>query len=219
MSPKAADPAVADALVREAARLLSTEGPDAVSARRLARAVGASTMAVYTHFGGMEELLLAVRREGFRRFGAAIDSPSATDDPVADWMLQGLTYRRFALDEPHMWTVIFSVVGFDDSGITEQDAAAALATFATLEARIARCVATGRWRCDDVTVTAEVCWGQVHGLAGIELGGYYATMERDPLATMAEALRRISVGFGDDADEAEASMRRARRRARANGVI
>ncbi len=218
MSPKPADPTVADALVRSAARLLSTEGRDAVSARRLAREVGTSTMAVYTHFGGMDELLLAVRREGFRRFGTVIDSPTTTDDPVADWMVQGWAYRRFALDEPHMWSVIFGDVGLD-LPVSTLDAAAALATFTALSSRIDRCVELGRWRCEDTTLAAEVCWGQVHGLAGIELSGYFSDTGRDPLAAVTTALRCTSRGFGDSSDDTEASLTRARRRARDNGLL
>ena len=62
---------VATRLVEAAARVLAEEGPSAVSARRLANEVGASTMVVYTHFGGMDHVLGHVRREGFRRFAAA----------------------------------------------------------------------------------------------------------------------------------------------------
>jgi len=219
MSPKAADPAVAQALVQAAARLLGTEGRDAVSARRLAREVGASTMAVYTHFGGMDELLAAVRREGFRRFGETIDAPSATDDAVADWMVQGWAYRRFALDEPHLWTVIFGDVGVDQVAVTADDAAAALATFTALRSRIDRCVEAGRWQLDDTTLASEVCWAQVHGLAGIELAGYFADVGRDPLAAVAESQRRMSLGFGDRPEATDDSLRRSRRRARAGGLI
>ena len=58
--------------------------------RRLAGEVGASTQAVYTHFDGLDDLLAEVWREGFRRFGVALDEPAVTDDPVADWMDAGL---------------------------------------------------------------------------------------------------------------------------------
>ncbi|HEU4841752.1 MAG TPA: helix-turn-helix domain-containing protein, partial [Ilumatobacteraceae bacterium] len=70
--PRARNPDVADRLLEAAARVLAEEGRDAVTARRLATEVGASTMAVYTHFGSMDELLLGLWREGFRRFGAAL---------------------------------------------------------------------------------------------------------------------------------------------------
>ena len=45
---------VATRLVEVAARVLAEEGSGAVSARRVTGEAGVSTMAVYTHFGGME---------------------------------------------------------------------------------------------------------------------------------------------------------------------
>ena len=57
-------------LIEAAARVLAEEGRPAVTARRLAAEVGASTMAVYTHFGSMDELLVRMCRDGFARFGA-----------------------------------------------------------------------------------------------------------------------------------------------------
>ena len=64
-------------------------------------------MAVYTNFGGMDELLLQVWRDGFARFGAALDGPPTTDDPMADFVEQGWGYRRFALDNRHLYRVMF----------------------------------------------------------------------------------------------------------------
>ncbi len=80
MSPRPRDPEAAVRLVEVAARLLSEEGADAVTARRLAREMRTSTMAVYTHFGSMDELMAEVWRTGFRRFGAALDHPRLTAD-------------------------------------------------------------------------------------------------------------------------------------------
>ena len=47
------DPHLRERIINTAAQLLATEG--AVSARRLARELGTSTIVVYTHFGGMDE--------------------------------------------------------------------------------------------------------------------------------------------------------------------
>jgi len=65
VSPKIADPAVRTALLENAARLIATEGTTGLTLRRLAEETGTSTMAVYTHFGGMQSLRDEVRREGF----------------------------------------------------------------------------------------------------------------------------------------------------------
>ena len=58
-------------LIEAGARVLAEEGRPAVTARRLATEAGTSTMAVYTHFGSMEELFVQMCQEGFARFGVA----------------------------------------------------------------------------------------------------------------------------------------------------
>jgi AcrR family transcriptional regulator len=214
MSPRQPDPRVRVLLVEAAAQLLATDGRDAVTARRVASAVGASTQAVYTHFGGMDELLAEIWREGFRRFGAALDEPAVTRDPVADWMAQGWGYRRFALRDRHLYKIMFGdgLVAFRLND--ERDLEAASGTFLSLLTRIERCVEAGRWQVDDLYTAGELVWSAVHGLCAIELTGYFDHLGRDPVHTYEAALARTSLGFGDDPALVGASLRRARRRAR-----
>ena len=94
-------------LIEAAARLLAEQGREAVTARRLAKEVGASTQVLYTHFDGLDDVVAEVWREGFRRFGAVLEEPAVTDDPVADFMAQGYGYRRFGLGNPHLYRVMF----------------------------------------------------------------------------------------------------------------
>ena len=79
---RSADPHLRERMIATAAQLLATEG--AVSARRLARELGTSTMVVYIHFGGMDELTRQVIRGGFADFGDRVDCGAVTDDAVAD---------------------------------------------------------------------------------------------------------------------------------------
>src|SRR5437016_4851039 len=57
-----ADNGMRPALIEAAARLIATQGAAGLKLRRVAEEVGTSTMAIYTHFGGMPELRRAVRR-------------------------------------------------------------------------------------------------------------------------------------------------------------
>jgi AcrR family transcriptional regulator len=214
MSPRRPDPAVRARLLDAATRRLADGGPEAVTTRRVATDAGTSTMAVYTHFGGIDELLGEIWREGFRSFGAALERPTTTDDPVADWMAQGWAYRRFALDQPHLYTVMFREGLEGVRTGSPDDQALALATFTSLLGRIERCVAARRWQLDDVALAGEVVWAAVHGLCLLELSGYHGPAGRDPSAAYAETMLRLSIGFGDTAPAADASVARARDRAR-----
>ena len=80
--PRTADPEVRAALTDAAARLLGEEGPAAMTTRRLATEAGTTTTAVYTHFGGKEDLVRAIVWEGFDRLTAHL---SAFAGPPTPW--------------------------------------------------------------------------------------------------------------------------------------
>jgi AcrR family transcriptional regulator len=206
VSPKVADPAVRMALIEQAARITAEEGREALTLRRLASAVGTSTMAVYTHFGSMDELVVRLWREGFSRFGAALDSAPTTDDPIADWAAQGWAYRRFALENRHLYRIMFGdgFVGFRAED--PADRAAAMATFAALLGRLQRAADVGRLVIDDLELAGQVVWSMVHGHMTIELTGYFDGPGRDPVDVYAECLRRMAIAFGDRAEELDRSL-------------
>ena len=65
------------AMLDAAGALLHSEGPQALTTRRLADAVGTSTQAIYTLFGGKEGIVRAMYREGFDRLEQCLaDVPS-----------------------------------------------------------------------------------------------------------------------------------------------
>ena len=59
-------------MLHAAVGLLDEHGPDALQTRKVASAAGTSTMAVYTHFGGMRGLIAELADEGYRQFDAAL---------------------------------------------------------------------------------------------------------------------------------------------------
>jgi AcrR family transcriptional regulator len=209
--PRSADANLRERIINTAARLLATEG--AVSARRLARELGTSTMVVYTHFGGMDELTRQVMRRGFDDFGAELDRGAFTDDAVADWMTYLWAYRRFAVREPHLYAVMFGpgLAAFNLGDPADREAARS--TYASLLRRVHICVDAGRWQVDDVTMAGDAIWSGVHGHTTLELTGFFAAVGSDPVRSYSEILKRMSMGFGDDAHATICSLSTARRRA------
>src|SRR5580704_4924709 len=117
VSPKTADPALRTELVETAARLVATEGRAGLTLRRVAKEVGTSTMAVYTHFGGMDELRREVRREGFARLREQLDAVTTTRDPVADLSLLGVAYYLSAARAPNLYRAMFMDGPVDDTDV------------------------------------------------------------------------------------------------------
>ena len=172
MSPKTADPAVRTALLEGAARLIATEGSAGLTLRRLADDVGTSTMAVYTHFGGMQNLRQEVRREGFARLRAHLEAVHPTGDPVADLGRLGWAYHDNALENPNLYRAMFmdhpEPAGPTASGSTRSNSSWPGSTAASLRGGSRRptltvwpssCGAwrTGSWPCSSPACSTP-CW-------------------------------------------------------------
>ena len=61
-----------DRLCEAAERLFAERGPDAVTMRQLASELGVSPMTPYRYFEDKEDILAAVRANGFTRFAEAL---------------------------------------------------------------------------------------------------------------------------------------------------
>ncbi|MEU4801962.1 TetR/AcrR family transcriptional regulator [Actinosynnema sp. NPDC023587] len=168
--PKTHDDALRVRLLDRAGELLSTEGPGALSLRRLAADVNTSTTAVYSLFGGKPALLDALYEEAFRRFGDRLAALPATDDPVEDIIRLGLVYRASALADPQFYLVMFSKVIPNFTPSAETDAAAA-DTFLPLVENVGRAVGCGMFVAAPHDQIALALWGVVHGLVSLELNG------------------------------------------------
>jgi AcrR family transcriptional regulator len=162
---------VRERLIEEAARILGEEGPSALSARRLAGAAGTSTMAVYTHFGSMAGVADAVATEGFRRLIDHVDEVRTTDDPIADLRAMAAAYRANALENRHLYLVMFGAVSLGGFGGHGADREVSAEAFGQLVAGIARAMDAGRLRDGDPAAVAAQFWSALHGYVMLELAG------------------------------------------------
>ena len=195
--PRTASPAVRAALVERAAEMLVRREP--VTLRALVEGTGASTMAVYTHFGGMPGLWRAVRQEGFTRLTARLATVPATDDPVRDLAALGAAYAANALAAPALYRAMF------DAAAELEDPDAAAAPFRTLVDAAARARDAGRFASDsDPEAVATRFWAAGHGLTLLVLTG---VLPAEALAAHAPAVAAaLFVAAGDGAQRAARSV-------------
>lgn len=217
---------VRDALVHAAVRLLDGEGPDALQTRKIAGGAGTSTMAVYTHFGGMQALIAGVAEEGLRQFADALTVPQ-TDDPVADLIATGIAYRRYAIERPHMYRLMFgstsahginapvhNVVSLPVVEISEHYPSFARVVQPVHRAMLAGRIAAGS-ASDDATVVAIAAqfWAAIHGFVMLELAGYYGDDSAAVGPVLAAMTTNLLVALGDSRERVEESQRLAIREA------
>ncbi|GAB2678697.1 TetR/AcrR family transcriptional regulator [Saccharopolyspora gloriosae] len=193
-----------DRLVETAVRLLVEEGPAVLQARRLAREVDASTMAVYHHFGGMPQLLAAVVDEGFRRLDGRLAAVPITDDPITDLGGLALAYRAAARDNPHLYDLMF---GLPASGGSAGESEVAERAYGHLVAAADRAVGAGRIREQEPARAAAQLWSMLHGYVTLELSGHFDRFDDLEQVFIPMAVNLI-VGLGDASDRAARSWSR-----------
>jgi len=195
--PKLHDEALRIRLLDRAAELLSGEGPDALSLRRLAADAGTSTTAVYSLFGGKPGLLQAVYDEAFRRLGGHLGAVRPSEDVNDDLRRLAQAYRASALDDPHMYAVMFGrrAPGFEPDPEAKERATA---TFQPLVAAVHRGIEAGRLPADDPGMLAAACWATAHGLVSLEIGGFLPPDAGDPARLYGEVLSAVVRGWHQD---------------------
>ena len=183
---------VEQALLAAAARLLTEEGPEALSVRRVAAEAGVSAMGVYSRFGGKQGLVEALFLDGFARLQQVLAAVPRTGDPVEDLLEGSRRYRRFALESPAAYAVMFSraIPEFVPSAPCKLDAAGA---FGVLVDAVRRGIDAGALRPGDPVDIAEGIWATCHGLVSLELAGMGFVPDREAHfeATNAALLRGL----------------------------
>jgi AcrR family transcriptional regulator len=209
-------------LVHAAVAILDEDGPDALQTRKIAGAAGTSTMAVYTHFGGMPALIAAVADEGLRQFDVALTMPP-TSDPVADLMATGIAYRRYAIERPHMYRLMFgstsahgiNAPAHDLLTLTVAEINDHYPSFAHVVRGVHRCMLAGRITAgsasDDATVVAVAAqfWSSIHGFVMLELAGFYGAQGNAVGPVLASLTTNLLISLGDSPERVRESQRLA----------
>src|ERR1700748_3834924 len=98
-------------LLAAAEAVLVRDGPGGLTVRAVAAEAGIAPMGVYNRLGGKDGLVDALLIRGFDRLRLTVDNTLAAtaDEPdMRDRMLAcAASYRRFALDNPHFYAIMF----------------------------------------------------------------------------------------------------------------
>ncbi|MGH9300836.1 MAG: TetR/AcrR family transcriptional regulator [Acidimicrobiales bacterium] len=192
-------------ILQAAIRLLEAGGPEAVQARKLASEIGASTMAIYTHFGGMAELFEAMIREGFVRFAAHVASVVPSEDPMADFFVHGMAYRQWALANPQLYRLIF---GMSDASLLRrvaQDMTLAgtisllpegEGAFRVMTDSLERIKHSKQIAEVDTVAAAGQFLAATHGYVLLEMAGYFAPEGQSFATVLGPMAINLMVGLG-----------------------
>src|SRR5881397_1306690 len=200
-------------LVRAAIRLLAEDGPSAIKARAVASASGLSTMVVYSHFGGIAELIRAVVDQGFKELDRAFSQVPVTEDPLADLFAMALMTRRVARENPHLYDLMFGLSTrratyrpLSDSDVRSSGRSPAFrGAYVHLAEACARLVSSGRVGRQEPEAVAAQLWSYVHGCITLELAEHFVEFA-DPVAQVLLPMGvNLAVGLGYTRERAQSS--------------
>ena len=214
---EAAKDTVRQRLLDAAVRKLENSGPESLQARPLAAEVNASTMAVYTHFGGMPQLLDEVTREGFARFDAELAGVPDSGDSLVDLLALGLAYRQFALQNPQLYRLMFGLTTPGTRRAKERDLTTdgspstlseGVSAFNHLVGAVAKAAESGRIHAEDPVAVAGQVWSATHGYVLLEITGVFGREGHGLVTTLRPMIINLLVGLGASREDVEVSMAR-----------
>jgi AcrR family transcriptional regulator len=168
-----------DALLQAASDILETEGPDALSVRRIAAAAGVAPMGVYNHFESKNGIIDALFMQGFERLRQALATAIAEQqDPYEALREGGRHYRALALAHPMAYQLMFmrTIPGYEPSDTAYTVAASA---FESLVDAVVRAMNAGVLATAPPTEIAQIIWSSLHGWVSIELTGMGFVEDQD----------------------------------------
>ena len=154
-------------LLRAAAEIVSSKGVGALTVRRVANAVGASTQTIYSGFGSKQALLDALYDDALEGIGRTLDGVPETAG-LDEIVRLATTYRQWALDHPERYAILAAAVSPD--GASRIRSGRACERLVDAVRRVAR---AGAIVGDDHDAIADALWGFCHGMVTLELAGYH----------------------------------------------
>lgn len=181
-------------LLAAAEAVLVRDGPGGLTVRAVAAEAGIAPMGVYNRLGGKDGLVNALLIRGFDRLGESLEASLAAPEPdiASRFYACGLSYRAFALANPHFYAIMFEKAiprEHDSPEVAEH----AHATFGALVRAVELAAAAGVIVAPDPLEAAQQIWAAVHGAVSLELRGLMQTA--DPEQTYRGLLATLVYGL------------------------
>lgn len=161
-----------NALIKAGVEILSKEGIEGLSLRKVAQRAGVSHSAPYSHFPDKQSLIAAISTEGFHRLYAELDAAVLAHprNPKKQLLNGALAYVRYALNNTDTFKIMFS-------GVLEKEkeypafVEISHKTFQRVMDVVRACLAAGILHSTSPEMMAVAAWGQVHGIISLALEG------------------------------------------------
>src|SRR5215211_5821521 len=161
-----------NALIKSGIEILSKEGIEGLSLRKVAQRAGVSHSAPYSHFPDKQSLIAAISTEGFKRLYNDLDAAVSfhQGDPRRQLQEGAWAYVQFAMNNTDTFKIMFS-------GVLEKEkqypafVEISHKAFQRVVDVVRACQDAGLLRSAPPKLTAVAMWGQIHGIIALMLEG------------------------------------------------
>lgn len=94
-------------IIRASVEIVRTNGPEALNARAVAKALGCSTQPVFSNFMNMQDLMDSVVGRSLEFYNEFIRKESGLNQGYPPYKTYGMGYIRFALEESNLFKLLF----------------------------------------------------------------------------------------------------------------
>jgi AcrR family transcriptional regulator len=185
----------ADHIAQVALEILEAEGPEAVSMRRVASAVGITPMAIYHHFENREALLNYVTDREFAKLFEYIQAQPLRGNTEAKLISGMRFYIDYALAHPRVFDYVFSRPRPRARKFPKDFRARKSPTLNPVADAIAAAMEHGYIKKDDVWEIAFALWAHVHGYVMLYRAGRVGLSEKEFRELIQRSLRRFVHGL------------------------
>ena len=149
---------------------IATGGLEVLKARDLAREAGCSVGAIYTVFGDLEAIALAVNGRTFHRIGTSVSAAIAgrTLPPRETLIALSHAYLHFAAANPRLWRALFDIKLTEDTQVPPWYLAELNRLFAFIAAPLREVFPS--YSAADLELMTRALFSSIHGmvLLGLE---------------------------------------------------
>src|SRR5262245_36060207 len=183
------------AILAAAHRLLEKGGLEALTMRRVAKAVGVTAMAIYHHFPDRDALLRALADVESDRVDALFDSWPTRGSPVRRLRQMAESYVDYAFRRPRLFAFFFLQDRPDIRRFPADFRARRSPILNRVADTVAEAMLAGELRQSDFWEIAIDLWAFVHGHVALYRGGRFAYSESEFRAFFRRSLNRFLRGL------------------------
>ncbi|MGD0155390.1 MAG: TetR/AcrR family transcriptional regulator [Terracidiphilus sp.] len=178
-----------------ALRLLESEGPQAVTMRRVANEIGITPMAIYHHFASREAMLSEIVDNEFEKLAGFFSRPRSHRSFEAKVVHMMDAYVDYALAHPRIFDYVFSHPRPGARRYPADFRPRRSPTLNILADELAALMKLKRLKREDVWELAIELWAHTHGYLMLYRAGRFNLREAEFRELIHRSLRRLLYGL------------------------